>query len=224
MRNPAPGDVTLAFDTSGPACCGAILSGETVVADRVEQMARGQAERLIPLLDELLEGAGLVWRDVALIGVGVGPGNFTGIRISVAAARGLAVSLGCRAIGVSTLDALALDQPRPCLTVVPARHDTVCFRLHDDGPPQEPRSLSLADGITGAVPCGVPICGDGADRIAAMNGGRILAPAAPRAVAIARLARAVACAGHDTERPRPLYLRAADAVPARDHPPRMLAP
>jgi len=114
-------DITLAFDTSGPACCAAILSGDRVLAERVEDMARGQAERLVPLLDELLSAAGCALQDVSRIGVGTGPGNFTGIRISVAAARGLALSLGCPAIGVSTLDALAHGLPRPCLTVVLAR-------------------------------------------------------------------------------------------------------
>ena len=95
----------VAFDTSAAHCAAALLSGDRVLAARAEEMGRGQAERLMPLLEEMLADAGAAWRDLARIGVGVGPGNFTGIRISVSAARGLALALGVPAIGVTTFDA-----------------------------------------------------------------------------------------------------------------------
>ncbi len=219
-------DVTLAFDTSGPACCAAVLSGADIVAARVEAMARGQAERLIPMLLDLLDEADLSLSDVRLIGVGTGPGNFTGIRISVAAARGLAVSLGVPAIGVSTLQALAFGHPRPCLTVVPARHGTFHVQFHGDGPDQAPRCLSMDEAARDAhaLPRGTPVCGEDADHLAALTGGAVLAETGPRAVAIARIARARAVTGSGMGRPRPLYMRAADAAPASDHPPTILAP
>lgn len=224
MDSLPPRGVTLAFDTSGSACCAAVLADDAVMAECTEPMARGQAERLIPLLQDLLGAAGIGWSDVALIGVGIGPGNFTGIRISVAAARGLALSLECRAVGVSTFDALALGQPRPCLTVVPARRGSIHVQTHDNGPDRAPWSLSPDDVAAGALPDGlpdgVPICGEDADRVAALNGGRVLSPAAPRAVAIARIARTRAAGTVD--RPRPMYLRAADAAPASDLPPAIL--
>ena len=66
-------------------------------------MAKGQAERLMPMLEELLAEAGIAWRIFAPLAVGTGPGNFTGVRISVAAARGLALGLGIPAIGVTRL-------------------------------------------------------------------------------------------------------------------------
>ena len=71
-------------------------------------MEKGQAERLMPLISELLAEAGVVLADVTAIAVGTGPGNFTGVRIAVAAARGLALGLGVPAIGVTRLEALAL--------------------------------------------------------------------------------------------------------------------
>ena len=93
----------LAFDTSGPHCAAALLEDGQITAARCEEMAKGQAERLMPLLEEILTEAGRDWRALDRIGVGVGPGNFTGIRISVSAARGLALGLGVPAIGVSAL-------------------------------------------------------------------------------------------------------------------------
>ena len=96
----------LAFDTSAAHCAAALLSGGRIVEARSEDMGRGQAERLMPFLEELLAAHDLGWHDLDRIGVGIGPGNFTGIRISVAAARGLALGLGVPAIGISGFDAL----------------------------------------------------------------------------------------------------------------------
>ncbi|PJE34371.1 tRNA (adenosine(37)-N6)-threonylcarbamoyltransferase complex dimerization subunit type 1 TsaB, partial [Pseudooceanicola lipolyticus] len=81
----------LAFDTSAAHCAAALLSGDRLLASHAEAMSRGQAERLLPLLEDMLDRAGLGWRDLDAIGVGTGPGNFTGIRIAVSAARGLAL-------------------------------------------------------------------------------------------------------------------------------------
>lgn len=106
-------------------------------------MTKGQAERLFPLLEELLAEAGLAWSDLDSIGVGVGPGNFTGIRISVAAARGLALSLGIPAIGVSATEAVACGAPRPCRAVVPLRGNEVVWE--DFGSRD---SAGLQDGVT----------------------------------------------------------------------------
>ena len=97
----------LAFDTSAAHCAAALLSGDTILAARSEEMGRGQAERLVPLLQEVLAETGTTWADLTRIGVGIGPGNFTGIRISVATARGLALGLGIPAIGITSLFAPA---------------------------------------------------------------------------------------------------------------------
>ncbi|MEC9312383.1 MAG: tRNA (adenosine(37)-N6)-threonylcarbamoyltransferase complex dimerization subunit type 1 TsaB, partial [Pseudomonadota bacterium] len=74
--------LVLGFDTSAAHCAAALLRGDTVVAEALEPMTRGQAERLMPLLEEVLATGGATWADLDAIGVGVGPGNFTGIRIA----------------------------------------------------------------------------------------------------------------------------------------------
>ncbi|MGI9388758.1 MAG: tRNA (adenosine(37)-N6)-threonylcarbamoyltransferase complex dimerization subunit type 1 TsaB, partial [Boseongicola sp.] len=102
-----PDPTILAFDTSAAHCAATLLQGGEIVAARHEEMQKGQAERLFPMLDEVLDEAENSWSDLDGIGVGTGPGNFTGIRIAVSAARGLALSLGVPAVGVNLFDALA---------------------------------------------------------------------------------------------------------------------
>lgn len=99
--------LVLSFDTAAAHCAAALVSGDQILGAMSEPLFKGQAERLIPMLEELLTGAGKNWSDLDLIAVGIGPGNFTGVRISVSAARGLALSLGIPAVGVSVFEALA---------------------------------------------------------------------------------------------------------------------
>jgi len=93
----------LAFDTSTAACTAALFdSAGTCVAHADEVIGRGHAERLVPMIAELMEG-----RSAAKIIVGVGPGSFTGIRVAIAAAHGLAIGWGSELYGMSSLALLA---------------------------------------------------------------------------------------------------------------------
>ena len=83
----------LAFDTAAAHCAAALVCGDRVLAHGFEAMERGQAERLLPMIEALLAEAGVGWGDLDGIGVCTGPGNFTGLRVAVAAARGLALAL-----------------------------------------------------------------------------------------------------------------------------------
>ena len=187
--------VILGFDTSAGHCAAALLCGDRVLVARAEEMTRGQAERLMPLLEEGLDEGGCVWRDLTRIGVGVGPGNFTGIRISVAAARGLALGLDIAAIGVTTFDAILWDRAAPVLPVVPGPRDQLYVQR---GPEQH----------------------DLIDRTA--PGDRMWAFPPPPAELAVRIAR-IAAASQDTGgKPAPFYLKPADAAPARDAPPVLL--
>ncbi|MCK8462956.1 tRNA (adenosine(37)-N6)-threonylcarbamoyltransferase complex dimerization subunit type 1 TsaB [Aliiroseovarius sp. S1339] len=197
----------LAFDTSAAHCAAALLSGDKVIATGFEEMARGQAERLMPLLEQVLAEAGVAWKDLSAIGVGIGPGNFTGIRISVSAARGLALSLGIPAIGVSSLEAQAIDAARPVWSLIDARRDHLYAQyLRPNGDDEAPSLLSAREA-------------------AALDGARVgpdaLGDPAP---AIARIAasRITKAAKAPIPRPAPLYIRTADAAPPRDPAPLIL--
>lgn len=204
--------LALAFDTSAAHCAAALMAGDVVLAERREDMGRGQAERLMPLLEEILAEAGKTWRDLTVIGVGVGPGNFTGIRISVSAARGLAMALNIPAVGVSALDALALDAG-PAIAAIAAPRGALFWRPPGGDPVQtQLEEMDLPPALNGAN-----AIGHAAEQIAALTGGRALAPKHPLAQAIARLALRRLDSG-DLTPPAPLYARAADAAPSRDAP------
>lgn len=195
----------LAFDTSAAHCAAALLSGDRVLASRVEPMAKGQAERLLVLCEELLSEAEVTYSDLTALGVGIGPGNFTGIRIAVSAARGLALGLGIPAVGVDAFDALREGHNGPCACAVDARRDQVFLQGFDNAAISTPGLYDAA-----ALPAftGPLIGADGEP------------PAMPVAEAIARVT-ARRFASHPP-RPAPLYLRPADAAPARDAPPVLL--
>lgn len=210
----------LAFDTSAAHCAAALLSGDEMLASVEEPMAKGQGERLLGLCAEVLASSGVVYADLTALAVGVGPGNFTGIRISVSAARGLALGLGIPAIGVSRLEALAYGTDGVVIACVDARQDALFVQifgtLHGRGP-----LMCGIDDLPAIPSRSDPVCiGHQADAIAALCNGSVRAPCLPVAEATARIA---ASRRHlDNPRPAPLYLRPADAAPARDVPPQIL--
>jgi tRNA threonylcarbamoyladenosine biosynthesis protein TsaB len=215
-----PDPLVLAFDTSAAHCAAALLSGDRVLAERIEDMGKGQAERLMPLLEEVLAEAGKTWRDLDAIGVGTGPGNFTGIRLSVAAARGLALSLKVNAIGVTGFEAMACGTKGPVVTSIDARRDALYVQLMDGDRAGDPSHCTL-DTLP-AVPTGPgPVCiGHRAEELAAHYAGKVTLPRYPLAVAIARVA--ALRLDEPAPRPAPLYLKPADAAPSRDAPPVIL--
>ena len=98
----------LGFDTSAAHCAAALLKGGVLAKETFLPMQKGQAENLIPIIESLLKSTDTSWTDLDGIAVGTGPGNFTGIRISVSAARGLALSLKVPVIGVSNFELMNL--------------------------------------------------------------------------------------------------------------------
>jgi tRNA threonylcarbamoyladenosine biosynthesis protein TsaB len=197
----------LAFDTAVAHCATALLLPDRVIA-RCEPMEKGQAERLMPLLEEVLAEAGIGWRDLGTLAVGTGPGNFTGVRIAAAAARGLALGLGIPAVGVTRLEALAYGLPRPLRVIEDTRRGEVYVQdFLPDG--CSPARIAQA----GTVPPLANVTGSAA-------GPQALPPAVPLAVAIAQIG--AVRAADPQPRPAPFYLRGADAAPPADPPPVIL--
>ena len=186
----------LAFDTSAAHCAAAVICGERVLAVRVEEMGRGQAERLMPLLEEVLTEAGIGWSDLGLISVGIGPGNFTGIRISVAAARGLALGLGIPAVGVSLFET-TMNLSNWAQTAVPAPREQFYFL-----DPDKMRAPALSERLPD-----MPIALS-TEHTPGDHGGMAARIAAKR--------------GDGGMPPAPLYIRPADAALASDPPPVIL--
>lgn len=183
------------------------MLGDGQALHRREAMDKGQAERLMPLLTKVLAEAGLGWSDLGRIAVGTGPGNFTGVRISVAAARGLALGLGIPALGVSRLEALAHGLPRPVTVVEDARRDEAYVQTFEPGGTGPAAlhalaGLAMAGAVTGSA-----------------AGPNALPPAMVLTRAMAEIARARAL---PQPRPAPFYLRGADAAPPSDPPPVIL--
>jgi tRNA threonylcarbamoyladenosine biosynthesis protein TsaB len=98
--------LTLVIDTSLNACTAAVFDGERPLAQAVEAMARGHQERLGVMVAELFDTAGVAPRDIGHIGVTLGPGSFTGLRVGLSFAKGLATGLGLQPRGMGTLEAL----------------------------------------------------------------------------------------------------------------------
>ena len=178
-------------------------------------MARGQAERLLPMLEEMLIDAGAGWADLAGLGLVTGPGNFTGIRLAVAAARGLALALGIPAVGATLFEVLAEGLPGPILVALPGRGDGTWAQTFRDGvataaPTGDLSTLAPFDPATLVI-------GWQAATLAAsigLHSGPEVALADPEA--LARLTERRLDAAPP---PAPLYLLPADALPSSEaHP------
>ncbi|MCA0857393.1 tRNA (adenosine(37)-N6)-threonylcarbamoyltransferase complex dimerization subunit type 1 TsaB [Phaeobacter italicus] len=191
--------LVLGFDTSAAHCAAALLRGDVILAECCEEMGRGQAERLMPLLEEVLSAGNAVWSDLDAIGVGIGPGNFTGIRIAVSAARGLALGLGIPAVGV---DGFESREKTGTLAAVPAPREQV----YTTPPGAAPQLMPRAE----------------AEVIARDNGLTLVAEATPAGLAAAIARAAAGRYQSDATPPAPMYLRAADAAPAKDAPPSLI--
>lgn len=209
----------LALDTALGAASVGVFDANTgaMVAARAEAMDRGHAERLMPIVADVLAECRISPADIGLFAAAVGPGSFTGIRIAVSAARAFAMATGTRSVGVTTLQALAFPhRGRPVAAVVDARHGHVFAAVFaaDDGVIVEPAYVTLAAAADLAARHGAGLVGPGARLVASALTG--FAPvfvdecAYPSIEAIARLALTV---GAEATPARPLYLKAVDAKP-----------
>lgn len=224
----------LAFDT----CLGAVsvavrwrsAEGELLVRHAFELRERGQAERLMPMIAEVMEKAGLAFSDLDRIAVTVGPGSFTGVRVGVAAARGLALASALPVAGTTSLavmahrafEMLGAERGERLLAVAAdARRGMVYLQLFaasgdETGPPLllSPEDAAAAIGSRSAV-----VVGSGAGAVAAAvaaAGGNADA-ALPQLQPDARSLVALAADLTPVSSLRPLYLRPPDVKPPADN-------
>jgi tRNA threonylcarbamoyladenosine biosynthesis protein TsaB len=207
--------IVLALDTCLPACSVALARDGEMVGWLSEPTLRGHQERLAPMTRDLMARAGLEFADLDRIGVTVGPGSFTGLRVGLAFAKGVAFALGRPCVGVGTLEALAaiVEGGGPRAAVIDAGRGRVYLQLFDGAASLSgPDILSLEAAAARLVEiyasAEVVITGPGAGLVAGALPGAIVRPqAAPDPRAVALLAAAAPLAP-----PRPLYLRPPDAT------------
>ncbi|MCW5745436.1 MAG: tRNA (adenosine(37)-N6)-threonylcarbamoyltransferase complex dimerization subunit type 1 TsaB [Alphaproteobacteria bacterium] len=233
------GTRVLAFDCSGAACSVAVATdGATgspaVLARRAQAMQRGHAAALTPMIQAALADAGLRPRDLDLIATTIGPGSFTGVRIALATARGLALALDLPLAGLTTIETLldgvapaALEAtsgaaPRRVLAAIDT-HRGDYYAAFGDSPTPFVANVDLL--AARAAHAALLVIGDGAAELcpALSRAGldaRPAGPATPDAVVLAHLALRRGAdywraANRRDGLPRPLYLRAAAAMPAQ---------
>ncbi len=193
----------LVIETSGADCSIALLRGQDIVAERHEHVGRGHAERLIPWIAALPDGG----RADEIL-VGCGPGSFTGVRIAIAAARGLALGWGVPVHGVSSLALVAAGESEPSLTVaVEGGHgeifvqDFMLSPVYQAGPMRSLTPEAAAQLVTNAW-----VAGSGAERLVSARGHGTAASGECRASNARLLPEAFT-----NLPPRPVYGRDADA-------------
>jgi tRNA threonylcarbamoyladenosine biosynthesis protein TsaB len=192
--------LTLAFDTATEVATSALVDDGEVLGERMSR-----AQTLLEDVDALLRQAGAHPRDIDALAVGVGPGSFTGVRIGLAAARGLALALDVPGAGVSTLAALAAGAPGAAPIVDAKRREV--FALVGG----EPAVLAPSDL---EVEAGTPCVGDGAKRYRALleELGAVVPPDDDeRHVPRARFHAALAGDLGPVDEILPIYLRVPDA-------------
>ena len=225
----------LSFDTATSACSAAVWEDGRIVAKRFEPMSRGQSERLMPMVREVLSEAGTDFPDLDLLAVTIGPGAFTGLRIGLAAARGMALAGDLACFGVTTLNAVAAGvseherQKANVLVVLDSKRPEVyaqTFRS-DLRPLSEAQALMPAD-LAALTENGegygerVLVAGDGAGQaVEALKDKGIeavlsTAPGVPDAATVAAIAAERWSPDQPAEPLRPLYLRPPDAKASKN--------
>src|ERR1043165_7489885 len=146
----------LAIDTALDACAAGVLDTDAgkLIAQESLSMKRGHAEALMPLIGRLIKASGLGFADLDRIAVTTGPGSFTGLRVGISAARGIALAAEKPVVGVTTLAAYAAPvvnrgEEHPVISAIDARHDHVYLQVvaGNGSPLIWPRLASLAEAL-----------------------------------------------------------------------------
>lgn len=223
--------IILAIDT----CLGAVSvalgwtdgDGADRIAHRREERATGHAERLFPMIVEVLAQAGLEMADVARVAVTVGPGTFTGVRIAIAAARGFRLASGCEVVGATSLEVMALAADRQLaserggrdlVVAVDARRGQIYiqrFGMLQHDRLATPELLSIADAVAALPRVPTLVVGSGAQSLvaSATADGMDMAGRLDRLEPDAMDLLGIAPTLQPRDAVQPLYIRAPDAKP-----------
>ncbi|MEY9755723.1 tRNA (adenosine(37)-N6)-threonylcarbamoyltransferase complex dimerization subunit type 1 TsaB [Bradyrhizobium yuanmingense] len=220
----------LAIDTALEACAAAVLDTDAgeLLARESQLMKRGHAEALMPMIARVMQSAGLSFTSLDRIAVTVGPGSFTGLRVGISAARGLALAAKRPAVGLTALSAyaagvVAKSGTVPVISAIDARHDHVYFQIvAGDGSQLVRPAVASIDAAIAASQFGAPhLVGNAAGILAGRwpkDGPQPIAVDAQPAPDISWVAWLGAAANPDTTPARPFYLKAPDAKPAASTP------
>jgi len=218
----------LAIDTALDACAAGVLDTDAgkLIAQQSEAMKRGHAEALMPLIARVIKQAGIGFAALDRIAVTTGPGSFTGLRVGLSAARGIALAANKPAVGVTTLTAYAApivseSGKHPVISAIDARHGQVYFQaVSGDGSSLIRPRLGPIEEALGAARFGAAyLVGNAAGLLGqrwpadALPPFKVDAQAAPDIAWVAWLGAAVS---PNTAPARPFYLRAPDAKPPKD--------
>ncbi len=212
----------LSIDTSLAAVQVGIWDTDTQISlCKTEMMNRGQAERLIPLVQEVMQESGYSFADLSAVAVTRGPGSFTGVRVGLSAAHGIAMGLGIKVIGINTADALYMtwleqnqdNKDHPAVVLIDSRRDDVFAGLYKgqgDIPKTEEQMTILSPSEIQSFGGDYVIIGDGAALISESDKSdmRVSDIILPDPVVIARMA----ATGYGSDVFNPLYLREADVT------------
>jgi tRNA threonylcarbamoyladenosine biosynthesis protein TsaB len=222
----------LAIDTALDACAAAVLDTDKnrVIAQESQAMKRGHAEALMPLVARVMKESGIAFAALDRIAATTGPGSFTGLRVGLSAARGIALAANKPAVGITTLTAYVAPHvsehgEHPIIAAIDARHDYVYLQVvTGQGEPLVTPRVAPVEEALAASRFGAPLLVGNAANMLAERWPKDAAPpvkveqqAAPDITWVAWLAAAVDPA---VATPRPFYLRAPDAKPPADQLPR----
>jgi tRNA threonylcarbamoyladenosine biosynthesis protein TsaB len=227
----------LAIDTALDACAAGVLDTDSgaLIAQESQPMKRGHAEALMPLIARVMQQSGIGFAALDRIASTTGPGSFTGLRVGLSAARGIALAANKPVVGVTTLTAYAApvvsqNAEQPVISAIDARHDQVYFQVVSGNGASliRPRVGLIEEALGASSRFGRPhLVGNAAKLLAdrwpaqALRPFKVDSQPAPEIASVAWLGAAVS---PNTAPARPFYLRAPDAQPFRDPLPRASQP
>jgi tRNA threonylcarbamoyladenosine biosynthesis protein TsaB len=222
--------ILLAVETAGSRCSAAVTRGGAVLAAESRALRHGHSEALMPMLNRVMASAGLTPHDIDIVAVAIGPGGFTGIRVGLAAATGIALASGARLIGVTGFAAVAHAlrhdrrfQASSLLVALDSRREDLYLQFFalDTAIPLAPPQALLPDQLpdyVGRFMISAPllIAGDAAAAAAAALAGHavvvVVPDSAPDAIGVALAACEQVGSAATAEPVRPLYLRPPDVT------------